>query len=129
MAITLQWDTDSKAVLQEFCQPWTLEEMDQSVKQLHLMLSSDERITDVIYDIRFAGFPPPGAMWNFRQYAQVKHPSLGRIVLVGNTTLAKNILAALCHIYPEYFQAFTFLFTDTVDQARDLLLHSHVAIR
>jgi hypothetical protein len=127
MPITIAWDNPQQTVvLFTYQRPWTWAEFDAAVEQTLTFASAVDHRVDVIFDLRKGGFPPPDALWRFKDAAEISHPNVGQYVYVAPsmlTNFVKNVIQILNRAYGGFgnFRVPDIVFTKSLEEARAFL--------
>jgi hypothetical protein len=124
MPITVIWDNAEKTTIRYIIEgDWTWDEMNQAIATSNVMLDGVDRKIDFIHDLLHSTKMPNGILTQLRNLIGKEHPNTGNSVLVSpqkSTTMlfAKSLLNMIHKIYK---QNWIFEFTDTLEDARQML--------
>ncbi|MBZ0295993.1 MAG: hypothetical protein K8L99_25765 [Anaerolineae bacterium] len=122
MSVAILWDDEIKtAVRFTITQPWTVDDLDVAMEQLFLWIEERDYPIHLIYDVRQSGFPPPGILRHLSNYmGHCENP--GKIIFVGNHKMMRDFLNILIRIYSTTCNESSYLFADTLEEAREKLI-------
>lgn len=124
MGITVGWgETDQKFLLVTFEKPWDWNDFQAAVKQTVVLAGSISHKTDLVLDIRSAGFPPEGALRRFRNVSEIEHPNIDRVIYIAPRLLAQFVKSLSTLMATAFFghRAPEFVFVSTFEEARALV--------
>ncbi|HEX2908816.1 MAG TPA: hypothetical protein VHO69_18235 [Phototrophicaceae bacterium] len=124
MGIQVAWgDTAQTHVLITFERPWNWDDFQIAIQQMVALANTINHKTNLILDIRQAGFPPEGAVNHFKKVADVQHPNIDQVVYVAPRLLAgfiKSINQMLAAVLSSYTPP-DFVFVPTLEEACALI--------
>ena len=122
MGITTGWENEQqKTIIITFERPWTWDDFHKAYQGMDELFKSVPHEVDLILDISKGGFPPAGALQEFRRVSEIQHLNLGKIVVVGLPGFFRGMLDILKRIYQGRYHPPDFLFAPTLDKAHELL--------
>jgi hypothetical protein len=117
MPIDIRWDNDEKTIL--YCRvenPWTWEDLDVTMVQMHAMLDEVPHRVSTIIDYSNGSLMPANPLRHGTKLARNRHPNSDRMILVGSSMFMRSLLNVFSKLYPEINEMLGF--ADTVEQAR-----------
>jgi hypothetical protein len=122
MSIVVSWETEKQTtIVITFDRPWTWEEFRKSYDDMDKLFKSVSHEVDLILDITEGGFPPAGAVQEFRRVSEIQHPNLGKIAVVGIPTFFRGMLNILKTVYKGRYEAPDFLFAPSLEEAHKMM--------
>jgi len=122
MAILVDWDDNKQTcIVITFQRPWDWPEFHAAYEKMDALFKGVSHETHLVLNISDGGFPPGGALQEFRRVSEYKHVNLGKIVVVGVPFFFRGMLNVLKSVYQGRYEAPDFLFAASIEKARDLL--------
>lgn len=129
MGITVAWDlAKQQTIFVTYQIPWTWVDFNKAMDEMKALLDGADHKVDVVFDVRSAGSPPPGAMSNFMRAAKVDHPNAGQLIFIAPGIMTRFIQGLIDIIRHATFGTFNvppFTFVTTLEEAQALVAASH----
>lgn len=123
MAVTVQWDNDSKTILRyDFAGQWTWDEFITAYGQSKILLSSVPHTVHFIansVDDESRGYLPPGVLNQTIRVYRMASPNAGRTVVVSGSPLFRSVLKFGSRLYPKITARYSF--AASLEEARAML--------
>jgi hypothetical protein len=122
MPVIVEWDNHQKTIMRmTVAGRWTWDEMYQSHDAGQQLLNGTHHHYDVIIDWSKSEDIPPAAITSAKAMLDVRNPYIRATVFVGTNRALRALWGIFCRIYRLFVSRNTFLFADTMDEARALL--------
>lgn len=121
MGIIVAWgDADQLSLLITFNKPWNWTEFQAAADSMLVLANSISHKTNLILDIRNAGFPPDGALRRFRNVSEIDHPNIDRVIYVAPRMMAQFVRSINSLLSNAFFghRAPEFDFAPTLEEAQ-----------
>jgi hypothetical protein len=122
MPVVVEWDNRQKTIMRmTVAGRWTWDEMYRSHDAGERLLNGTQHPYDVIIDWSKSEDIPPAAITSAKSMLDVRSPYIRATVFVGANRPLRSLWRIFCRIYTRFVSRNTFLFADTVEEARALL--------
>jgi hypothetical protein len=122
MAVNVDWKNEQQnCIIITFHRPWNWDEFKTANLRVDTLFHSVKHQVDLILDITDGGFPPAGAIQEFKKVSENRHQNLGKIVVVGIPFFFRGMLNLIRNVYQGRYEAPGFLFEPTLEKAYEML--------
>ncbi len=123
MEISVEWDNQEQSLMRwTFPTHWTWQDYDTAQRTANGMLKTVPHKVGIIGDMRATVLLPRNAIAVYHSTLAKLPANRGRIVLVGPSGFVREMVAIFRKLYPRKSYDFLFVFANTLEEAREILL-------